>query len=75
MITRARELNMKVMAGSMNESSIGTGAIAQLLPLLDYVDMDGPLLLAEDVAEGVKFDYGKIIYNDLNGIGVSVQPF
>jgi L-alanine-DL-glutamate epimerase-like enolase superfamily enzyme len=75
MITKARELKMKVMAGSMNESSIGTGAIAQLLPLLDYVDMDGPLLLAEDVAEGVKFDYGKIIYNDLNGIGVSVQPF
>ena len=75
MITKARELKMKVMAGSMNESSIGTGAIAQLLPLLDYVDMDGPLLLAEDVAEGVTFDYGKIIYNDLNGIGVSVQPF
>ena len=50
MISKARELNMKVMVGSMNESSIGTSAIAQLLPLIDYVDMDGPLLLAEDVA-------------------------
>lgn len=50
MIEKARELNLKVMMGSMNESSIGTGAIAQMLPLLDYVDMDGPLLLAEDVA-------------------------
>ncbi len=75
MITRARELNMKVMAGSMNESSVGTGAIAQLLPLLDYVDMDGPLLLAEDIGEGVTFDYGEIIYNSLNGIGVDVKEF
>ncbi len=75
MISRARGLNMKVMVGSMNESSIGTAAIAQLLPLIDYVDMDGPLLLAEDVAEGVTFDNGKIVYNKLEGIGVSVNPF
>jgi L-alanine-DL-glutamate epimerase-like enolase superfamily enzyme len=75
MISKARELEMKVMVGCMNESSIGTAAIAQLLPLIDYVDMDGPLLLAEDVAEGVTFDYGKIIYNDLNGIGVNVKKF
>lgn len=75
MIKNARGLDMKVMVGCMNESSIGTGAIAQLLPLLDYVDMDGPLLLAEDVAEGVKFDYGKIIYAEGNGLGLSVEPF
>lgn len=75
MITKAREFDMKVMAGCMNESSIGTGAIAQLLPLLDYVDMDGPLLLADDVAEGVQYDYGKIIYSNANGLGVSVEPF
>ena len=59
----------------MNESSIGTAAIAQLLPLLDYVDMDGPLLLAGDVAEGVKFENGKVLYNNHDGIGVSVDPF
>ncbi|MEO8763677.1 MAG: dipeptide epimerase [Ginsengibacter sp.] len=75
MITKARELSMKVMVGSMNESSIGTGAIAQLLPLIDYADMDGPLLLAEDVAEGVTFEDGKILYKNYNGIGVSVTPF
>ena len=75
MIEKARELDMKVMVGCMNESSIGTGAIAQLLPLLDYVDMDGPLLLAEDVAKGVEFDYGKIIYSKGFGLGVSVEPF
>ena len=75
MITRARELEMKVMVGCMNEGSIGTGAIAQLLPLLDYVDMDGPLLLAEDVAKGVEYNYGKIIYADGYGLGVRVEAF
>lgn len=75
MIRHARELEMEVMVGCMNESSIGTAAIAQLLPLLDYVDMDGPLLLAEDVAKGVQYDYGKIIYSDGYGLGVEVQSF
>lgn len=75
MISKARGLNMKVMAGSMNESSVGTAAIAQLLPLIDYVDMDGPLLLAEDVAKGVTFENGKIIYNDFTGIGVNIDFF
>ena len=75
MIKQAREFEMKVMVGCMNESSIGTGAIAQLLPLLDYVDMDGPLLLADDVAKGVQYDFGKIIYAEGNGLGVSVEPF
>jgi L-alanine-DL-glutamate epimerase-like enolase superfamily enzyme len=75
MIKMAREFDMKVMAGSMNEGSVGTAAIAQLLPLLDYVDMDGPLLLAEDVATGVQFENGKIIYGEGNGLGVSITPF
>jgi L-alanine-DL-glutamate epimerase-like enolase superfamily enzyme len=75
MIKMAREFEMKVMAGSMNESSIGTAAIAQLLPLLDYVDMDGPLLLSEDVAQGVEYENGKIIYGQGNGLGITVEPF
>ncbi len=75
MIKNARALGMKVMVGCMNESSVGTGAIAQLLPLLDYVDMDGPLLLEDDVAKGVGFDYGKIIYSDGYGLGVKVDAF
>ncbi len=73
MIAKARELNMKVMIGCMNESSVGTAAIAQLAPMLDYVDMDGPLLLAEDIAEGVGFLYGKILFNDTLGLGVNVE--
>ena len=75
MITRARELNMEVMVGCMNESSVGTAAIAQLAPLLDKVDMDGPLLLAEDIAEGVGFDFGKIIYTSAAGLGIDVKDF
>src|SRR6202163_1407460 len=53
MIETARKMGMKVMAGSMNESSIGSAAIGHLLPLLDYVDMDGILLLDEDIASGL----------------------
>jgi len=75
MIAKARELDMKVMVGCMNESSIGTAAIAQLAPLLDYVDMDGPLLLSEDIAEGVGFDNGKIVYREGAGLGIKVENF
>lgn len=75
MITKARELDMKIMIGCMNESSVGAAAIAQLAPLVDYLDMDGPLLLAEDTAKGVGFDFGKIIYTDNPGLGVAVEAF
>jgi L-alanine-DL-glutamate epimerase-like enolase superfamily enzyme len=76
MITQARALDMKVMIGCMNESSIGTAAIAQLAPLLDHVDMDGTLLLSEDIADGVKFDAGKIIYQQQGaGLGLSNIKF
>lgn len=70
MIEKARSLGMKVMVGSMNESSIGTAAIAHLTPLLDYVDMDGPLLLKEDIAKGIGFDHGKVVFSDMPGLGV-----
>ena len=75
MIKRARELDMKVMIGCMNESSVGTAAIAQLAPLADYVDMDGPLLLAEDTSQGVGFDFGKIIYTNTAGLGIVIHSF
>ena len=75
MIEQAKTLNMKIMIGCMNECSVGTAAIAQLAPLVDYVDMDGPLLLAEDIASGVSFDYGRICYNDLPGLGIRINPF
>jgi L-Ala-D/L-Glu epimerase len=70
MIDEARALDLRVMVGCMNESSVGISAIAQLLPLLDYVDMDGALLIARDVASGVRLDKGKAIFPDENGNGV-----
>jgi L-Ala-D/L-Glu epimerase len=75
MIARAKQLDMKVMVGCMNESTVGTAAIAQLAPLLEYVDMDGPLLLAEDVATGIGFDFGKIVYSDAPGLGIDIEQF
>jgi L-alanine-DL-glutamate epimerase-like enolase superfamily enzyme len=70
MIDQARTLDMRVMVGCMTESTVGISAIAQLLPLLDYVDMDGAALLAEDIAEGVRVERGKCIYPDRPGHGV-----
>lgn len=70
MIARARELGLSVMVGCMTESTVGISAIAQLLPLLDYVDMDGALLLAQDIASGVTIDEGRCRYPAENGNGV-----
>ena len=73
MISRARALNMQVMIGCMNESSIGSAAIAQLSPLADFLDMDGPLLLAEDIARGNTYNYGKIMFTNLPGLGFTTN--
>lgn len=71
MIEKARELDLKIMIGCMNESTIGSAAIAHLLPFIDHVDMDGPLLLEEDLATGIGYDFGKISYSDAPGLGIT----
>lgn len=70
MIQKARDIGLHIMVGSMNESMVGTSAMAQLLPLIDYADMDGPLLLSEDICEGLHFEYGNISYSNSFGIGL-----
>jgi len=70
MLDRARPLGLKTMVGCMTESSVGISAIAQLLPLLDYADMDGALLLARDIASGVRIERGRILYPPEAGCGV-----
>jgi L-Ala-D/L-Glu epimerase len=70
MIAHARDLGLSVMVGSMNESTVGSAAIAQMLPLLDYVDMDGPLLLEQDVARGLSYDFGKVRVTNRPGLGI-----
>ncbi|MCA9234960.1 MAG: dipeptide epimerase, partial [Planctomycetales bacterium] len=74
MIAEARSLGMKTMVGCMTESTVGISAIAQLLPLLDYVDMDGAVLLARDVATGARVDRGRCLYPDAPGTGVELLP-
>jgi L-alanine-DL-glutamate epimerase-like enolase superfamily enzyme len=71
MITKARELDLKVMLGCMNESTVGSAAMAHLLPFIDQVDMDGPLLLEEDVATGLTYDFGKVTCSDQPGLGIT----
>ena len=70
MILRARELNLKIMIGCMSESSCGVSAAAQLTPLADWADLDGPLLISNDPFQGITYDKGKIILSDLSGTGV-----
>ena len=73
MIKKAKELGLKTMVGCMTESTVGISAIAHLLPLLDYVDMDGALLLEKDIATGVSIDFGKTIYSNENGTGAKLM--
>jgi len=73
MIEQARKYKMKVMIGCMSESSCGVSAAAQLAPLVDWIDLDGPLLIKEDYFDGVNFSEGKIMLNDLPGIGVCLK--
>jgi hypothetical protein len=53
----------------MTESSVGISAIGHLASLLDYVDMDGAMLIANDPAKGVSLENGKIVYNQNPGTG------
>ncbi len=71
MISMARALNMKVMLGCMTETSCAVTAAAQLSPLADWADLDGNLLINNDLFEGLKIIDGKIILPDYPGIGVS----
>ena len=80
MIKEAKNVGLKVMMGSMNESVIGSAAIAQFLPQLDYVDMDGPLLMTELNGVGLDFSFaqnnGKITPLTKPGLGVQYRaPF
>jgi L-alanine-DL-glutamate epimerase-like enolase superfamily enzyme len=72
MIARGRELGLNIMVGCMTESTVGISAIGHLLPLLDYVDMDGGMLIKNDIADGVKVYDSKTHFPDRNGTGVEL---
>jgi L-alanine-DL-glutamate epimerase-like enolase superfamily enzyme len=71
MIKMARAAGMKVMIGCMTETSCAVSAAAQLSPLVDWADLDGNLLIDNDLYEGVTVSDGKINLPDRPGIGIS----
>jgi L-alanine-DL-glutamate epimerase-like enolase superfamily enzyme len=72
MIQKAKSLGMKTMVGCMTESSVGISAIAHIAPLLDYVDMDGAMLLAKDPAKGVRIFPNEVRFPEGPGIGAEL---
>jgi L-alanine-DL-glutamate epimerase-like enolase superfamily enzyme len=71
MIHAARAHGMKVMLGSMVESSLALSAAAQLAPLADYLDLDGHWLLKTDPFDGAPGERGRIVLSDRPGLGVA----
>lgn len=70
-IHTARSCGLKIMLGCMIETSLGATAAAQMAGLADWVDLDGPLLIANDPFVGVRFDGAQISLPDGPGLGVS----
>jgi len=73
MIKKARQHNLKIMLGTMNESTIGTSALAHMAPMVDYLDADGPLLLKEDLATGITYNEFQLMPSTLPGLGIQVK--
>ncbi len=70
MIHVARAHGLKVMLGCMIESSVGIAAAAHLGSLVDFLDLDGNLLITNDPYEGLRLENGKLFLSDLPGLGV-----
>jgi len=70
MFATARALKLKLMLGCMVESAILATAAAQLSPLVDWADLDGPFLTASDPFEGLTYAGGKLLLPDGPGLGV-----
>ena len=70
MITVAKACDLKLMIGCMTETSCAISAAAQLSPLMQYADLDGNLLISNDVFSGAKLVDGKVMLNNEPGIGV-----
>lgn len=71
MVNYARAEGMKVMIGCMTETSCAVSAAAQLSPAVDFADLDGNLLITNDLFKGMEIVGGKITLSDLPGIGLT----
>lgn len=72
MIEKAKKHHLLIMAGCMTESSVGISNLSQLAGLINCIDADGSMLLEKDIAEGVSFENGKIIFSQGNGSGANM---
>ncbi|MCU0378075.1 MAG: dipeptide epimerase, partial [Bacteroidales bacterium] len=73
MMTMAKQMGMKILIGCMTETSCAISAAAQLSPLADWADLDGNLLISNDLYEGVTIVDGKVTLTDKPGIGITVR--
>ncbi|WBV59122.1 chloromuconate cycloisomerase [Chryseobacterium camelliae] len=73
MIKKAKEFNYKIMIGCMTESTVGISAGCVLTGLVDYVDLDGANLIANDYASGSFVENGKIILSQQPGLGIELK--
>ncbi len=71
MVNYARAEGMKVMIGCMTETSCAVSAAAQLSPAVDFADLDGNLLITNDLFKGMEVIGGKITLSDAPGIGLT----
>ena len=73
LIKEARLNDFKIMIGCMTESTVGISAGAVLVPLVDYVDLDGANLIANDIAFGSTIEKGKVLLSEKVGLGISLK--
>lgn len=73
MLRQAKSLGMKTMVGCMVESAIGISGAAHLMPLMDYADLDGAVLLADSPTEGVRVERGLVHLTDRPGTGATLR--
>ncbi|MBR5249323.1 MAG: dipeptide epimerase [Bacteroidales bacterium] len=74
MVTLAQSLRMKLMIGCMTETSVAISAAAQLAPMMQWADLDGNVLIANDCFDGMKLDNGRITLEDKPGLGLTKKP-
>ena len=70
MIQIAKAMGMKTMLGCMISSSVSVTAAAHLSPLVDYADLDGNLLMANDPFRGVRVEKGRLVLPNRPGLGL-----
>ena len=72
LIKSAKEKGLSVMLGCMSEGVVGCTAMSHLLPLADYADIDGPLILKDETFSGLVIENGKVLEPTRSGLGLTL---